>query len=159
MANRLSLRALLRKTHGACLALALFLSAMATSPTLASDLFQEFQDPPREFSVMPFWFWNDDLNESGIVQQIANFEAHGVYGFVIHPRIGLPKDIGWLSPRMIELMRVAIEEARPGRGVETPPQQVGHDGAAGAGAQDDESFHQYAFRLNKNRTTDSQVQS
>lgn len=70
-----------------------------------------FRDPPREFSVMPFWFWNDDLRDDEIRRQIADFEAHGVYGFVIHPRIGLPEDIGWLSPRMIHAMHVAMDEA------------------------------------------------
>jgi hypothetical protein len=72
---------------------------------------KELINPPKEFSVMPFWFWNDDLKDDEILNQIADFEAHGVYGFVIHPRIGLPENIGWLSPRMIEAMRVAIEEA------------------------------------------------
>ncbi len=60
---------------------------------------------------MPFWFWNDTLNDAEIIRQIADFEAHGVYGFVIHPRIGLPESIGWLSPQMIHFMHVAIEEA------------------------------------------------
>jgi len=71
----------------------------------------EFIDPPREFSVMPFWFWNDTLKEEEIIRQIADFEAHGVYGFVIHPRIGLPENVSWLSPPMIEAMNVAISEA------------------------------------------------
>ncbi|MFA5534683.1 MAG: glycosyl hydrolase [Mariniphaga sp.] len=70
-----------------------------------------FADPPKEFSVMPFWFWNDTLKDAEIIRQIADFEAHGVYGFVIHPRIGLPESIGWLSPQMIHFMHVAIEEA------------------------------------------------
>jgi hypothetical protein len=70
-----------------------------------------FNDPPREFSVLPFWFWNDTLTEKEIIRQIADFDAHGVYGFVIHPRIGLPENIEWLSPEMIRFMRVAIEEA------------------------------------------------
>ena len=56
-----------------------------------------FSDPHRSFSVMPFWFWNDTLDEAEIIRQIDDFEAHGVYGFVIHPRIGLPEHIGWLS--------------------------------------------------------------
>ena len=60
---------------------------------------------------MPFWFWNDTLKEDEIIRQIADFEEHGVYGFVIHPRIGLPEDIKWLSPQMIHFMKVAIEEA------------------------------------------------
>ncbi len=70
-----------------------------------------FMNPLREFSVMPFWFWNDTLKDKEIVRQIADFEAHGVYGFVIHPRIGLPENIGWLSPEMIHFMDVAIKEA------------------------------------------------
>ena len=75
------------------------------------DILKEFKDPPREFSLMPFWFWNDTLKDEEIVRQIIDFEKHGVYGFVIHPRIGLPENIEWLSPEMIHAMRIAIEEA------------------------------------------------
>ena len=72
---------------------------------------KEFKDPAREFSLMPFWFWNDTLTDRELLRQVADFEAHGVYGFVIHPRIGLPKDQGWLSPAMIHSMKLVIEEA------------------------------------------------
>ncbi len=72
---------------------------------------KEFKDPPREFSLMPFWFWNDTLTDQELLRQVADFEAHGVYGFVIHPRIGLPKEQGWLSPAMIHSMKIVIEEA------------------------------------------------
>lgn len=77
----------------------------------AQSVSKEFIDPPREFSVMPFWFWNDTLKDDEIVRQIADFEKHGVYGFVIHPRIGLPENIKWLSPEMIHFMSTAIKEA------------------------------------------------
>ncbi|MBN2002655.1 MAG: hypothetical protein JXA21_04800 [Anaerolineae bacterium] len=72
----------------------------------------KFLDPPRKFSVMPLWFWNDALDEAELLRQIAEMESHGVYGFVIHPRVGLPREIGWMSERMLDLMRVAIAEAR-----------------------------------------------
>jgi hypothetical protein len=75
------------------------------------DVSKEFINPPREFSVMPFWFWNDTLKDDEIVRQIADFEAHGVYGFVIHPRIGLPENVKWLSSEMIHSMNIAISEA------------------------------------------------
>jgi hypothetical protein len=68
-------------------------------------------DPPHEFSVMPFWFWNDALDDAEIVRQIADFEAHGVYGFVIHPRVGLPRDLGWMSDRLLHFYQIAIDEA------------------------------------------------
>jgi len=67
--------------------------------------------PPAEFSLCPFWFWNDNLTEDEIIRQIEDFRAHGVYGFLIHPRAGLPKSIGWMSDNMIKYMRIAIEEA------------------------------------------------
>ncbi|MBK7132031.1 MAG: hypothetical protein IPH69_04155 [Bacteroidales bacterium] len=75
------------------------------------DIPKEFLNPSREFSVMPFWFWNDTLKDDEIIRQISDFEAHGVYGFVIHPRIGLPDNVKWLSPEMIHSMNVAIGEA------------------------------------------------
>jgi len=71
----------------------------------------EWLDPPHEFSQAPFWFWNDDLSEAELLRQIEDFRAHGVHGFLIHPRAGLPKSIGWLSERMIGFMRFVIERA------------------------------------------------
>jgi hypothetical protein len=72
---------------------------------------EDLINPPHEFSVIPFWFWNDTLKDEEIVRQIADFESHGVYGFVIHPRIGLPENVKWLSPEMIHSVDVAIREA------------------------------------------------
>ena len=71
----------------------------------------DWMAPPKEFSQAPFWFWNDDLSESELARQMADFRAHGVYAFTIHPRAGLPTSIGWMSDRMIHFMRFAIEEA------------------------------------------------
>ena len=71
-----------------------------------------FENPPKEYTLMPFWFWNDTLCDTEIVRQIEDMEAHGVYGFVIHPRIGLPEDTGWMSPKLLSAMRTALEAAR-----------------------------------------------
>lgn len=71
----------------------------------------QFINPPRDFSVMPFWFWNDTLKTDEILRQIKEFDEHGVYGFVIHPRMGLPSNMKFLSPEMLGFMKVAIEEA------------------------------------------------
>ncbi len=75
------------------------------------NFLKDWRNPPREFSQAPFWFWNDALSESEIIRQMADFRAHGVYGFVIHPRAGLPRSIGWMSDNMIHFMRIAIDEA------------------------------------------------
>jgi len=77
----------------------------------AQQVPEQFSNPPREFSVMPFWFWNDTLKADEIIRQIKDFDEHGVYGFVIHPRMGLPIGMDFLDAEMLSLMKVAIEEA------------------------------------------------
>jgi hypothetical protein len=69
-------------------------------------------NPSREFSLCPFWFWNDNLSEKEIDRQLADFQAHEVHAFVIHPRAGLPRSIGWMSEQMIYFMRYTIEQAQ-----------------------------------------------
>jgi hypothetical protein len=93
-----------------------FLCFAGRSGTLQEDepkhpFLEDWSSPPREFSQAPFWFWNDSLSESEIARQIQDFKNHGIYAFVIHPRAGLPKDIAWMSEKMISYMRFAIEEA------------------------------------------------
>ncbi len=85
--------------------------AQAAPGEKAPALYEEWLDPPHEFSQAPFWFWNDDLSEQELLRQMEDFRAHGVHGFVIHPRAGLPRSIGWMSERMLGFMRFAIERA------------------------------------------------
>jgi hypothetical protein len=80
--------------------------------TSGASFMQQWRQPPRESSQAAFWFWNDDLSEAELSRQMQDFVDHGVYGFVIHPRVGLPRNIGWMSDRMIHFMRYAIEEAK-----------------------------------------------
>lgn len=77
-------------------------TAAAEGPSLAAA---------PDFTLVPFWFWNDRLEAEEILRQIAVFETHGVHGFVLHPRVGLPRDTGWMSERLLGFMRVAIDEA------------------------------------------------
>ncbi len=79
---------------------------MTTSP-----LHQTFADPPREFGVLPFWFWNDDLEETELVRQIQEFHAKGFGGFLIHPRVGLSRRVGYLTTEFFRLVQVVVAEA------------------------------------------------
>ncbi|MDR0451011.1 MAG: hypothetical protein LBH26_07075, partial [Treponema sp.] len=47
-----------------------------------------------------------------IVRQIRDFKEKGVDGFVLHPRLGIPREIPYLSETYFELVRRALEEAR-----------------------------------------------
>lgn len=71
----------------------------------------ELMSPPNEYSLIPFWFWNDELNEAEILRQIDDFEKHGVHGFVIHPRVGLPRHQGWMSDELLNFYDIALAEA------------------------------------------------
>ena len=79
---------------------------------MSAQLPPEWNDPPVEFSLAPFWFWNDELRDDEIARQIGEFQAHNVDAFVIHPRVGLPRHQGWMSKTLLAKMRFAIEEAR-----------------------------------------------
>lgn len=75
-------------------------------------LISEFQNPSPEFTPVPFWFWNDDLSEKEIKRQIGEFHAKGVYGFVIHPRIGLPESIPYMGEKWLGFVKFAVLEAK-----------------------------------------------
>ena len=77
----------------------------------AFDLPPEWFSPPSEFSLAPFWFLNDDLDEDELLRQLSEFQAHGVDAFVIHPRVGLPRHLGWMSVALLEKIRFIIEAA------------------------------------------------
>lgn len=82
-----------------------------SSPHPFDALSPGFSKPQRTYAPMPFWFLNDDLDADKIKRQIVDFYAHGVGGMVLHPRVGLPRSLGWMSESLLGYLRVAIEEA------------------------------------------------
>ena len=74
--------------------------------------FSLFQDPPREFGPIPFWFWNDDLDEEELIRQLHAFHQAGFGGVLPHARVGLSRRIGYLTDEYFRLMRRVIEEAK-----------------------------------------------
>mgnify|MGYP001183563228 CR=1 FL=1 len=76
-----------------------------------NNIFNEFLHPGTEYTPIPFWFWNDRLDKEIIRKQIKDFYEKGVEGFVLHPRIGIPQDIEYLSDSFMEFVAFAVEEA------------------------------------------------
>ena len=60
---------------------------------------------------MPFWFWNDDLELDELLRQLRAFHAADFGGFVLHPRIGLSRRVGYLTDEFFRLVRAVVEEA------------------------------------------------
>ncbi|WP_099466829.1 glycosylhydrolase-like jelly roll fold domain-containing protein [Konateibacter massiliensis] len=76
------------------------------------DLRQSFLNTQKEYTPIPFWFWNDELTEKEIIRQIHDFHEKGVDGFVIHPRIGIPEEIEYLSDTFMSFVSCAVQEAQ-----------------------------------------------
>ena len=67
--------------------------------------------PSKAYTAIPFWFLNGDLTHREIRRQLHDFCAHGIFGVVLHPRMGLSRRIGYLSPLFFRYLRTAIETA------------------------------------------------
>ncbi len=50
---------------------------------------RNFISPPREYSLFPFWSWNDTLDADNIRFQIDEMLDKGVFGAFMHARVGL----------------------------------------------------------------------
>ncbi|MCR5032078.1 MAG: hypothetical protein K6A92_04375 [Lachnospiraceae bacterium] len=66
----------------------------------------------KEYTPIPFWFWNDELTEEEIFRQMKEMKDKGVDGFVIHPRKGLPDSIGYLSDAYFHFVKYAVRKAK-----------------------------------------------
>jgi len=53
------------------------------------DLYSGFLDPAREYSTMPFWFWNGKMEGPKIQEEIRRMVDQHVYGAFLHARDGL----------------------------------------------------------------------
>lgn len=75
---------------------------------MADDLRAQFRSPASEFGPMPFWFWNEEMTTERIDTQLRDFLDKGVTGFVLHPRIGMPASIPYLSDHFMSLVCHAV---------------------------------------------------
>ncbi len=63
-----------------------------------------------KYRPIPFWSWNDKLEEADLRRQIGNMQKCGIGGFFMHARGGLMTD--YLSDDWFEATRVCIDEAQ-----------------------------------------------
>ncbi len=63
-----------------------------------------------EHASIPFWSWNDRLEENELRRQIQNMKALGMRGFFMHARGGLETE--YMSDEWFGAVRVCIEEAK-----------------------------------------------
>lgn len=59
---------------------------------------------------IPFWSWNDKLEEAELRRQIRNMKQMGMRGFFMHARGGLETE--YMSDEWFDCVRVCIDEAK-----------------------------------------------
>lgn len=72
---------------------------------------QEILQPGKEFSPIPFWFFNDAFDEEKVRKQLADYVEKGVNGLVLHPRIGVPKEMPYLSEEYFRAVKFIVKTA------------------------------------------------
>jgi hypothetical protein len=70
---------------------------------------RQFRTPPAAFRGVPFWSWNDDLDEARLMRQIGWLAEMGFGGFHIHVRTGLRLE--YLGAAFLARVRACVEEA------------------------------------------------
>ena len=84
-----------------------FSKKLVTGETLTRE---NFKSPPREMGILPFWFWNGEMNEDEMEWQIKEYKSQGIPGFFIHGRFG--EKIGYLSDTWFERVKFAVKKAK-----------------------------------------------
>ena len=66
---------------------ALFLPVWSSGQS--GDLERNFANPPKEYSLLPFWSWNGTLQPGKLKEQVDQMMDKGIYGAFLHARAGL----------------------------------------------------------------------
>ena len=74
------------------------------------DLLTQFQDPPREYSLIPYWAWVEEIEPDRVREQIREMARQRVYGAYVFGFWGLRTP--YMSPEWMEGMRAALEEGK-----------------------------------------------
>lgn len=71
---------------------------------------ENFTDPPLELGIVPFWFWNGDLEYEQLELQLRQYHDRGVRSLFIHGRMGL--NVPYLSDAWFDRVKFAVEKGR-----------------------------------------------
>ncbi|MCU7497326.1 MAG: hypothetical protein HF314_18045 [Ignavibacteria bacterium] len=71
---------------------------------------ESFKNPPKEMGILPFWFWNGEMDEKEMEWQMKEYHDKGIPGLFIHGRFG--EEIGYLSQLWFERVKFAVNKAK-----------------------------------------------
>ena len=67
------------------------------------------KNPPKEYRSVPFWSWNDKLDQNELRWQIQKMKEKGIGGFFMHARGGL--ETPYMENEWMECIDACVEEA------------------------------------------------
>lgn len=73
-------------------------------------IIESIKNRAPEYGSLPFWSWNDKLEEEELRSQIRNMKSLGMGGFFMHARGGLETE--YLSDDWFHCVNVCIDEAK-----------------------------------------------
>lgn len=73
-------------------------------------MLKEFKKPSKKYKALPFWSWNDKLNNDELEEQIAEMNQQGLGGYFMHARSGLKTE--YLSDGWFSCIETGINKAR-----------------------------------------------
>ncbi|MBQ4353646.1 MAG: hypothetical protein IJC71_02000, partial [Clostridia bacterium] len=71
---------------------------------------ENIKNSSLSYGSIPFWSWNDKLEEEELRHQIRHMKERGMNGFFMHARSGLVTD--YLSDEWFDCIRACVDEAR-----------------------------------------------
>ncbi|MBP5308697.1 MAG: hypothetical protein J6Z34_06150, partial [Clostridia bacterium] len=63
-----------------------------------------------DYAPIPFWSWNNELDEKELVKQIRDMKSVGMGGFIMHARMGLTTP--YLGEKWFRCVEVCLDEAK-----------------------------------------------
>ena len=75
-----------------------------------AKLREQLQADLTDYQAIPFWSWNNDLDEERLVQQIEDMKSVGIGGFIMHARTGLTTE--YLGEKWFSCVDACLKKAK-----------------------------------------------
>lgn len=88
-----------------------FLCVNPAGSSSVQDAIANFENVPRIYTQVPFWFWNGPLDLNQFREQLRKMNSKGVYAAMPHPRFGMDRR-QYLQEPFWRAMAATIDEAK-----------------------------------------------
>ncbi len=73
---------------------------------------EKFKTPSQDFSIVPFWFWNGEMDYEEMEYQMRQMKEKGCSAFYIHARFGVREELGYMNDAWLDRCKFTMEKAK-----------------------------------------------